>query len=590
MSLAVALLSFSGVKLVLAQDQTAQETPAATTVSESTDTTPAPASTKPLGTKAELKNLEEKNRDLETRLKALEDEMTAQKAAAATPATATTTPNPQDMVGPGGAAGTQPYQPGVHLNEIKFNDTNEYMYSESRYLSFSNPQGDAEFRLGGYVWTDLDINNQSFNVNSQGQTVFNYVNGNGAHNANNGGGDDTNGFVPKKAHLDFRASFDKMYALAIGLESNKSYGDSIGLYHFYAVAKFDKLFNLQFGKFSNPLSLEGLQPAADLPFVEASMIANFTVNKDIGAEVDGEYNHFVDYVLEIANGQQDNESSATGPIKPAYDMKALTARVFFTPWEKTDDEWLKGLGIGGGASVDNETFGPTSNSKFYTSHTSGIGFFEGGNLNNTPWAGVATSIGGNTIALYSGNMVPDGSFYHIDFQGYYYNGPFGFLGEHVDSIQSVIGANNGNIPATVSGGVPIAPVQLDNQAWLAEVQWVIGGKAGFEGAQVDNPFNPAEGKWGALELVGRVHCSYLDAKSFQSGYGISWAPSSVGPLATGYQQAMSYGIGFNWWLNENFKFMCDGEETDCSGGNSPNYWGTAKNSEQIMVARVALIM
>ncbi len=522
---AVILLSLGGANLALAQDQAAtpQDTPAAMAAPSGTPAATPPA--KPLSTKQELQAIEDKNQDLETRLKALEDEVAAQKSA-----TPEATPNPENMVGPEGATSASAYMPGVHENTIEFRDTNEYMYSESRYLSFTNPEGSVEFRLGGYDWTDLDINNQTGTV-SGGVTTYNYLNGSTA-----------NGFIPRKAHLDFRTSFDKFVEGAIGIESDKSTEVSIGVYHAYAVVKFDPMFTFQAGKMTNPLSLEGLQPSADLPFVEASMIANLTVNKTVGAEIEGQDHHFFDYVLEIDNGAQDNESSATGPGKPSGDFKDLTGRIFFTPWVKTDDAWLQGLGFGGGASVDNET-----------------------NEDTAVWSKLDTSIGGNAFMTYSSAVKPNGAFYHVDGQGYYYKDAFGFLGEWVQSIQSV---SQGDNPA----------IQLANTAWLTEVQWVFGGKAGFEGATVDHPFDLDKGQWGALELVARMDCNYLDVRSFTIGF--PYAP--IAPMGTGSQVAIAYGVGFNWWLNENFKFMCDGEETDFSGGNATTL------PEQIMVARAAL--
>jgi phosphate-selective porin OprO/OprP len=338
----------------------------------------------------------------------------------------------------------------------------------------------------------------------------------------------------RKAHLDFRGSFDKFVGAAIGIESDKSTGVSWGIYHAYAFVKFDKAINLQFGKMTNPLSLEGLQPSADLPFVEPSMVSNLAINKDIGAQVFGEIDHFFDYVFEIANGEQDNESSATGPLKATSDMKAFTERIFFTPFEKSDDpflhEWFKGLGIGGGGSVDNET-----------------------NEDTAVWSKLESSFGGNSFMTYN-NVVPSGPFYHWDGQGYYYKDNFGFMGEYIQSVETV---------QYQKSSTTLPSVQLTNTAWLLEAQWVFGGKAGFEGAEVDNPFDLAEGHWGALELVARMHCNYIDVQSFTDGFPYSLQ----GPLGTGAQVAMAYGFGANWWFNNNFKFMCDFETTTFSGGN-----------------------
>jgi phosphate-selective porin OprO and OprP len=546
---AAVLLSLSGAAGIYAQDMSSTPAASAATPAAAPATGAAPEAAKPKETtREEIKLLQDKNQDLENRIKALEDK----EAAAPSNAPSNASSN---QVGPMGSVSVPEgtFAAGVHDVSVPFEAGNEVMYSESRYMSFTNASGSMEFRIGGYEWEDVDINNQTNSV-SNAVTTYDYVNGNPANN--------TNGFFERKAHLDFRGTFDKMFGAAIGIESDKSTGVSLGLYHAYFYAKFDKLFTVEGGKMTNPLSLEGDQPSADLPFVEASMLADLTINKVLGLMAEGKVNHFMEYNLMVDNGAQDNESSATGPPKPSGDMKDLTGRLFFTPWEKSDDEWLSGLGFGVAGSVDNET-----------------------NEDTAPWAKIETSIGGNAFATYN-SITPDGPFYHVDAQGYYYNGPFGFLAEHVDSIQTVLGPTPNHAP-------PAQPIQLDNSAWVAEAQWVFGGKAGFEGATVDNPFNPAKGKWGALELVARFQNVTLDVRSFDSGFPYS----EDGPLASGFQTANAYGVGFNWWLTENFKIMCDGEETDCSGGNvgpafpaKNNPFGTKYNSEQIMVARAALIM
>ncbi len=511
MSFALLLLVLSGLGRSNAQED-ATPVPATSPTSPQTpeDQATPVSDTKKLNVNEKLNALETENQNLEERLKILEDKV---QNLPTSPSPVSTPASQSPAFGPEGETeensnGTMTR--GVHDMPVTLIGGNEYMYSEGRYLSFSNPEGDTEFRIGGYQWTDLDMNVQD---KSNGQ--YNYINGS-----------TPNGFDMRKAHLDFRGSFDKFVGAAIGIESDKSTGVSLGLFHAYAYVKFDKAFVFQAGKITNDLSLEGLQPSADLPFVEASMIANLTVNKVFGAEVHGEVNHLMDYVVEIDNGQQDNESSATGPGKPTGDMKDLTGRVFFTPWEKSGDEWLQGLGFGGGGSWDNET-----------------------NEDTSVWSKLETSFGGNSFATYS--VIPRSDFFHVDGQGYYYNGPFGFMGEWVQSIQWV-------------GENPTDPmVELANTAWLTEVQWVFGGKAGFEGAEVDYPFNPSKGHWGALELVARTDANLLDPQSFAKGF--PYAPAT--PMATGAEIAQAYGFGFNWWFDENFKWMCDFETTNFSGGN-----------------------
>jgi len=257
----------------------------------------------------------------------------------------------------------------------------------------------------------------------------------------------------------------------------------------------------------------------------------------------------VDYAFDVANGEQDNESSATGPGKPTDETKAMTARVFFTPWKKSHDEDLKDLGFGIGGSWDNEVSGDTA-----------------------VWAKLETSLGGNTVASYASSVVPKGDFWHWDPQMYYYNGQFGLQAELVQSIQTVA---YGTLPS----------VTLANTAWMAEVSWVFGGKPTFEGPIVDNEFDLSKGHFGALELVARFHQLDLDGNSFLgTAGGATWAPGATSGLATGAQVSTAYGLAVNWWMNTHFKTQFDLERTDFSGGT------VGVVSEQVFYTRMAFIL
>ncbi|HEY5038510.1 MAG TPA: porin, partial [bacterium] len=285
--LVVLFLALSGLSRSYAQDQ-GVATP-------QTPTDQAATAPKKLSTNDKLKVLEAQNQSLEERLKTLEDKVqsTAQAVHMASPVVA---PNPQDQVGPTG---------GGFEEESVATTSGDYFDTEPRFLVFKGANG-AEFKLGGYFWSDLNINNQSFSVN-QGVTLPpTYINGLVANN--------DNAFTKMKSHLDFRVSFDKFVGGAIGLESDKHSSINVGFYHAYLTVKFDKFLRFRAGKFTNPLSLEGDQPSAVLPFVEPSMVADLAVNKDFGAMLNGKVgDDLFEYWLEVANGQQDNESSATGP-------------------------------------------------------------------------------------------------------------------------------------------------------------------------------------------------------------------------------------------------------------------------------------
>jgi len=412
---------------------------------------------------------------------------------------------------------------GMHNAQATLTDTAEYLDSESRYIAFGNAGGNMAFRIGGYMFADAELNFQPSSVYSVAGS---------------------NGFLAQKAHLSFDGRYDKMFGMSIGIEGDKSTSVSIGFFHAYAFAEFDPHFKLIMGKYTNPLSLEGLQPSADLPFMEASMISDLVPNKDIGIMAVGSFNHQMDYALDVANGEQDNESSATGPGKPTENTKSVTARLFFTPWERSHEDELKGLGFGIAGSWDNEVGGDTA-----------------------IWSKLETSLGGTSFATYL--ATPKGDFLHWDPQMYYYYGNFGFQAEMVQSIQTV----------GLSG---YSPVQLTNTAWMAEASWVFGGQPTFEGPKVEHEFDLSKGDLGCFEIVGRFHQVYLDSNSFY--YNQAFSGQAVA-LASGNQVATAYGLAVNWWFNTHFKTQFDFERTDFSGGNLVNY-----NSEQVFYTRMAFIL
>ena len=500
----------------------------------------------------------EKIKDLETRLKALEEAAAKNAVPAA--------PKSEDMVGPALAnedIGTN--GSGVHDEVELFSDANEYINSEGRHLTFGPPKGKVNFRIGGYMYSDFNYYWQpmgSYLLNDYANQVSPF--------ATLPVQKDWNGFTARKAHLAFGAQFDRTWGMDIGIESNKSAAVSLGFFHAYVYLKADKWLVFTAGKFSNVLSLESLQPSADLPFMESSMLANLTPNKDVGIMVSGDVDRLFDYALEVANGVQDNESSSVSPYKAEQNGKAITARIFFTPFKRSGDEWLQGLGLGIAGSIDDET------------NALSISKSDINPAQNVPWPnGLATSLGGNEFAFDKGVDFADGAFYHWDPQMYWFGGPFGLQGEYVQSIETVV------------AGANLQPVQLTNTAWLVEGYFDLGGKPGFEGPQIDKPFNLDKGNWGDLEFVARVQQLSADVKAFAVGF--PYDPTTTTPndtsLSTGAQVATAYGLGVNWWPNNNFKLMLDFERTDFSGGNAVDADGKSTiPSEQVLFSRAALIL
>ena len=94
--------------------------------------------------------------------------------------------------------------------------------------------------------------------------------------------------------------------------------------------------------------------------------------------------------------------------------------------------------------------------------------------------------------------------------------------------------------------------------WYAEGSWILTGEsrrynaqtAAFDAPSITNPFNPKDGKWGALELAARY--SDLDLNYHTGAAGA--APPADG-VRGGEQKIFS--LGANWYLNSVVRFMFD---------------------------------
>lgn len=534
--LAFGLFMLLGLLKTHAQDNPtpSPETSASTEPAEAT-----PGVDKKLSVKDQLSKLEEQNQQLESRLKSVEEQINGSGGMSAGESESTATVLDSPFYEPGSKA-------GIHQTFIPMDAGNEYLYDESRVLTFSNKSGSAVFRIGGHVFTDMDF---YFQPDTQ------YLLGNVPPAAP--AQSEYNGFELRKASLDFRGEFDKFVGFAVGLGSESKTGEYPDFYHGYLYVEFDKALVFRAGKFSNVISLEADQPSADLPFMEPSMVADLISDKDYGASLSGTFHHFADYAFEIYNGEQDNESDdKVLPSDPAIqNYKALAARVFFTPWMKSDIEPLKGLGFGIAGGLDNEVNG-----------------------DQAVWAKIETSFGeNNTFATLNSAVVPRGDFYHWDPQFYYYYGPFGLQGEMVQSIQTVGEAGDPSI-------------QITNTAWNLYATWVFGGKAGFAGPKIDNDFDLSKGTFGAVELVVRAQQLQLDNNLFAQGPGFPFTPTGQPFITDGAELATGLGIGVNWWFDYHFKTMFDFENTSFGGGTYSV--GTQKQilPEQIFFMRAALII
>ena len=91
-------------------------------------------------------------------------------------------------------------------------------------------------------------------------------------------------------------------------------------------------------------------------------------------------------------------------------------------------------------------------------------------------------------------------------------------------------------------------------------------------------FAPSKGTWGAWEIVARYHELEISEEAFAGG-----SASFADPL-TSPRKASAYGIGLNWYLNDNLKWVLNYERTAFDGGASTG----DRPDEEAILTRVAV--
>lgn len=283
------------------------------------------------------------------------------------------------------------------------------------------------------------------------------------------------------------------------------------------------------GKFKPPVSIEMLQSAADLVFVERSVVMNLVPNRDIGIQLYGDlFDNRLGYQVGVFNGVPDNTTNGGSP--PDFDQnnaKDYVGRLFGRPFAGSDSAWLEGLEMGVAGSAGQEL----------------------GNLDSYRIPGQGTD--GIIFFTYRAGAQANGARYRLDPQMYYAWGPFSLLAEYVYHWQKVQAA-----PAQ-GGRLAV----LNDRAWNAQVSYVLTGeKASYTGVRPWQTFNPSKGHWGAVELAARYNELRVDPNSF---------PVFADPSSSA-RKVRSWDVAVNWHLAYRIKAMVDYQQGIFDGGAPGN--------------------
>jgi len=313
----------------------------------------------------------------------------------------------------------------------------------------------------------------------------------------------------------------------------------------YIAARFKPWATLTVGKFKAPVGLERLQSATDIRFIERGLPTSLVPNRDLGVTFGGDVaGGLVNYAVGYFNGVTDGGSSDGNTPTPdaENDTKGdWTARVFLQPFINSDNFALRGLGFGvAGTFVDSTGSAATTLLPSY--RTPGQQAF---------FSYRATTAASGTTPAVNGTFA-DGERLRWTPQAYYSIGSFSVLGEYVNVSQDVT-------RATPTAGLRSAT--LDQTAWQVQLAWFATGEdQSFRGFTPGSVFSLENHTWGALELVARYHELDIDDDTFVGG------PNSFANPDTAASKASAWGIGLNWYLNQNYKWSVNYDVTSFDGG------------------------
>ncbi|MCU0771502.1 MAG: OprO/OprP family phosphate-selective porin [Verrucomicrobia bacterium] len=376
--------------------------------------------------------------------------------------------------------------------------------------------------------------------------VRGYIQGDGRFYADEEAANDT--FLIRRARPIFEGTvyekFDFRLMLDFASGINSSAVNNGILQDAYLNARFLPEFQVQIGKFKEPVGLERLQSGANLLFIERGYPTQLVPNRDVGVQLQGDLlAGLLRYEAGVFNGVADGGS---GDVDASDDEKDLAGRLFARPFKNSDTDALRELGLGVAG-----TWGKQDGSGMLGKYKS-----PGQQQFFSYRSGAGTAAAPNVVA--------DGDHWRISPQFYYYLGSFGLFGEYVISDQSVRRDAGTSSSAWV-----------ENTAWQVSASYVLTGEENsWKGFTPKRAFNPAEGGWGAWEIAARVGQLEVDDAAF---------PLFADP-ATSASAASSWGVGLNWYLNKSVKFNFDYEQTDFDGGTS----GLLEEGEHVFLTRAQI--
>jgi phosphate-selective porin OprO and OprP len=277
-------------------------------------------------------------------------------------------------------------------------------------------------------------------------------------------------------------------------------------------------FQVEAGKFKEPVSLEVLPLDQYLWFLERGFPTELAPNRDVGVDIHGNLWHgALVYAAGAFNGVPDGGS---GDIEVADNDKDAVARVIAAPFKNTRIDALQNFAFGLGGS-----YGLQAGS-------------------TTPTFG---TVGRQIFFKYGPTVTETGQHLRLDPQASYYWGPFCAYGEYAFSDEEF------HLPAGKGKNAYFL-----NKGWDVDASWYLTGESNIFGVlpTVLHPFRFDGSGWGAFQLAARFGQLSLDPNAFPL-YAASGSA----------QGATSWSVALDWYLNHNVKCIFEYSQTAFSGAS-----------------------
>ena len=296
-------------------------------------------------------------------------------------------------------------------------------------------------------------------------------------------------------------------------------GGTLVLQDAYIDTRFSPAFIVRLGKGKTPFGLERLTSAGTLVFLERALPTALVPNRDVGVQVFGEIpGGIVSYAAAVLNGVADGGS---GDVD-TNDGKDLVGRIVIRPF--------------GSASTTADKPSPARGLTIAVAGTTG-------NQNGT-LATIRTPTLLQTFLSYAG-ATADGRLNRYSPQASYYFKRLGAIAEYVHT----------NVPMRNA----TERRRISHEAWQIAGSFVLtgGDRVTEGGVRPLHNFDFGNGHLGALQVAARYHALFADEEVIT--LGLATEGSS--------REAKAWTLGFNWYLNPNFRYLVNFERIVFDAGD-----------------------